>query len=144
MKIIIVITMILFNIEVNAETYRYLIYADNFPQDRYRTSISTVSATYQSFATTGKTDINAVNGQPFRITTYQKNATGKYAILNITPSETELIQLNSMEKQGYIKLLSVDDVVSRYDAGRGGYITEFLEAKCNDLPDDFDVTVTTK
>lgn len=143
MIIKIIMIMILFNIEVNAETYRYLIYASNFPQDRYRTSVSTINPTYRRFDSVGKKTINEVGGQPFRITNYEKNSTGKYAILNITPSETESGQLASMVRQGYIKLLSVHDVVSKYDASRGGYITEFQEEKYDILPDDFyDVVVS--
>lgn len=127
----------------HADTYTYLIYLENFPQDRYRISVSTTNPIYRKFTAIGKQSIKEASGQPFCITAYKKNSSGVYAILNITPTATELKQLQSIEVQGYAKLLSINDVVNIYHPEKGGYITEFIETKKAELPKDFESEIIT-
>jgi hypothetical protein len=119
-----------------SETYTYLVYADNFPQDRYRTSISTINPTYSYFKYVGITDIKSAKGQPFRLTCYNKIYNPKYAIFTITPNDILIQQLNSMEKQGYIKLIETIEIISTYYLELGGYIVEVKQKKYEDFPLD--------
>jgi hypothetical protein len=103
-----------------AETRTYLLYrARCFPQDRYLETISPTE--YKYFIDTGKKNINAAGGQPFRLTTYELNYSSKYATWGVTYNDKdELKHMDKMVKINCAVLLSTMDVVSVYDPRIGG------------------------
>jgi len=124
-------------ISAYAETRTYLVKcADNFPQDRYLITISPEE--YKRFIDTGKKTISEADGQPFRITSYVLNYNGKYALWTVSFKDAdERWRMDSMESKGYITLLSRMDVVSAYDARKGGSVTEVTQDNFAPLPTDY-------
>jgi len=120
-----------------AETRTYLVKrADNFPQDRYL--ITVIPEEYKRFIDTGKKTISEADGQPFRITSYVFNYNGKYALWTVSfRDEDERWHLDSMERQGYIILLSRMDITPVYDARKGGNVTEVTQDNLAPLPTDY-------
>jgi len=127
----------LLTIHLAAETRTYLVKRhENFPQDRYLLTYSPLE--YKRFINTGKKDIAAAHGQPFRITSYELNYNGKYALWNVSYKDTpEMDSLNSMEAQKYIVLLSTLEVINTYDPRIGGSRTEARYTVLSELPTDY-------
>jgi hypothetical protein len=122
---------------IYAESRIYLVKrAEHFPQDRYLQTISPQE--YKRFVDTGKKDIDEAGGQPFRVTTYEINYDGKYALWNISfKDEDERWHLDSMERQGYIVALSTMEVVEAYDPRRGGNVKEAVFTPLGEMPTDY-------
>lgn len=120
-----------------AETHTYLVKrSKHFPQDRYLYILSPQE--YKYFSATGIKDINAAGGQPFRITSYEISPSGKYALWSVTASdEDERWHIESMKNKGYTILISSMGVVTRYDARRGGNISEVEFQQLAELPTDY-------
>lgn len=124
-------------IVASADTRTYLVYrADNFPQDRYLTSISPLE--YKRFMDTGKKDLDKANGQPFRLTRYEINYSGKYAIWGVSyDGSDELRSMESMERQGYIALISSCSLLSTYSPILGGVQDSLECVNTGAIPEDF-------
>ncbi len=120
-----------------AETRTYLVKrAEHFPQDRYLITVSPQE--FKTFIDTGKKNIDEAKGQPFRTTSYTLNFDGKYALWNVSfKDEDEKNHLDSMEKKGYIVLLSTSEAVTTYDPRIGGNTTEFVQMVSTTIPNDF-------
>jgi hypothetical protein len=119
------------------ETRTYLVKrAEDFPQDRYLLVISPQE--YKNFTDTGKKSIKDAGGQPYRVTSYEINYSGKYALWTVSfANDDERWHIDSMEKQGYIVLLSSMDIVDRFDPRRGGIVQEAEYQTLAALPTDY-------
>lgn len=119
-----------------AETRTYLVYRrDNFPQDRYALSFSPQE--YKLFIDTGKKTIDEAKGQPFRMTSYDINYDGKYAVWKVSfKDEDELKHIDSMQNKGYIKLLSTTEIVPVWGHQRG-WQDEVKFQSLAELPTDY-------
>ena len=122
---------------LQGETRTYLVKrAEHFPQDRYLYMVSPQE--YKFFVDTGKKSITEAGGQPFRMTSYEINYDGKYALWNVSfKDEDERWHIGSMERQGYIVMLSSSDVITTYDPRLGGNRTELEFKELAYLPTDF-------
>lgn len=132
-----IFTLMFFVAAVSAETRTYLVYrAAHFPQDRYLYSISPQE--FKSFIDTGKKNIDEASGQPFRMTAYELNYNGKYALWTVSfKNEDEKWRLDSMEQKNYVVLLSSREVVSVYDSQRGGTVQVLESVELAQLPTDY-------
>ena len=135
-KLLPLLPLLLLTSMAYAETCTYLVYRkDNFPQDRYLYMVSPQE--YKLFADTGKKSIDDAGGQPFRLTSYEINYSGAYALWTVTYADNdEKWHIDSMEKQGYIVLLSSIDVVS-VDYGPHGKVQEAISSYLMSLPTDY-------
>lgn len=94
---------------------------------------------YRYFIDCGKKTIVDAGGQPFRVTSYTINYSGKYALWTVTGVLDEIPHLKTMVDKGYIILLDAGAVVMDLD-GRTTYHPEHYA----DLPSDFyEVAVST-
>lgn len=119
---------------VESRTYLVL-RAQYFPDDKYIDKPSPLE--YKKFIDTGKKDISAAGGQPFRITTYDLNFNGKYALWGVTYNDAdELGHINGLEQAGKIVLLSSTSLVDVYTPQRG-HQPDIFYKKLADLPTDF-------
>lgn len=119
-----------------AETRTYLVKrTEHFPQDRYLYEISPQE--FKKFVDTGKKTMVDANGQPFRLTAYTINYSGKYAMWSVSfKDEDEKWHIDSMEKQGYIILLSSMDVVT-VNYGPKGDVIEVRQSILSETPTDY-------
>lgn len=136
-KILVALLLLFPQILCAVETRTYLVYRrDNFPQDRYLSSYSPLE--YQRFIDLGKKTIADAGGQPYRITSYEINFDGKYALWTITyQTEDEKWHIDSMEKQGYIMLLSSCEVVQQWNPQINYVETVLNTSTLSQLPTDY-------
>ena len=130
--------LLLLSASAFAETRTYLVYReDNFPQNRYLLTISPKE--FKTFSDTGKKTITEAGGQPFRMTSYNLNYNGKYALWTISfKDDDEKWHMDSMEKKGYMVLLSSGEVVSTYNPQKGGNVIEYIgSGELAKMPTDF-------
>jgi hypothetical protein len=122
---------------VYAETRTYLVKrAEHFPQDRYLLTLSPQE--YKLFVATGRQDIKEAEGQPFKMTSYTINYSGKYALWTVTSKDAdEDWHMESMKQKKYIDLISVSDVVETDDKRTGGKHTDFTYSTLMDMPTDY-------
>lgn len=123
---------------VSDKTYSFLVLREgNFPQDRFLYSASPQE--YKYFIEVGEKDLDAAGGQPFRVTSYTVNYSGKYALWVVTGTLEEMTHIDSMIAKGYIILL--DEIYT--SAGADGKVTAY-PTHYADLPSDFyEVAIST-
>ena len=128
---------LLLSISAYAETRTYLVYRkDNFPQDRYLLTASPQE--FKTFIGTGEKNIDEAGGQPFRITSYEISTNGNYSLWTVTFKDTtEKRSIDSMERQGYITLLSSMDVVTENIGNRGTVTSAIYNKTLAIMPTDF-------
>ena len=130
--------ILLFVASASATTDTYLVYRANFfPQDRYLTTLSPME--YKYFVDTGKKNItnDGVDGQPFRLTSYEVNYDGKYAIWTVTGNEEEKSHIATMLRKGFIVLLSSTNVVETEQGPRGKVKEAVYSGQLAELPSDY-------
>ena len=113
------------------KTYRFLVIREgNFPQDRFLLTVSPQE--YKYFIDCGKKTVGNAGGQPFRVTSYTINYSGKYALWSVTGALDEIPHIKTMLDKGYIVMLDAGEIVTDLD-GR----TFFAPEHYADLPSDF-------
>ncbi|OGS35900.1 MAG: hypothetical protein A2293_17070 [Elusimicrobia bacterium RIFOXYB2_FULL_49_7] len=133
-------------ISVNAATLTYIIYREgNFERDRYRVSVSTDPAEYQNFVDVGAVTIEEADRQPSRVTIMEKSYNEKYIKLTFTPKdEKEKKHFESMAERNLMRLIYRNSVIHRYDPRVGGFVIEPFSEKYGELPDDFEIKISSK
>ena len=138
-KIILIISLI--SGTAAAETGVYLINrSEFFPQDRYAVTLTPLE--FKMFSETGNENIKEASGQPYKMTSYKINYSGKYALWTVTYKDaSEKASIESMCQKKYIqKLTEIKEIVSSRTKR-----TDIITITLNPIPSDFyAVKVSTK
>jgi len=112
------------------ESEVYLIYKDKLP-----ISLDIVKAK-------GIKTITEAGGQPFRITHWVQAPNTNYFLISIVPrNQTEINFFTDLISNNYILPISAGNVVTKHTRFGDRQIWE--EMKFNDLPDDFNIEIST-
>jgi len=118
-----------------AETRTYLVKrAEHFPDDKYILVPSPQE--YKKFIDTGKAKWADADGQPFRLTSYDINYNGKYAIWRVTyVNDVEKSRMDDYDNKKWIVLLSSMNVVM--EATTRGQQPRFASIELAPYPTDY-------
>ena len=114
----------------------YLIYRSQyFPQDRYKVKITPEE--FKTFISSGKKSLLNTKGQPFALTSYTVNYSGKYALWTISAEPEDISHIDVMLDSDYIKKINKISIIEEYSKVKGGIAKYEVTETFDVLPTDF-------
>ena len=149
-KILLVLMFLATTIFSEDDTITYIVYLNKLPRttEKIDFPVAEKQPYYYNIINLGKKDLKSAGGQPFRLTQVLRPSNTNYALITITPKDDwDKSFIQKCVDLGIMEPIQKQRVVSKYNPGRRGYITEVEIEKIKDLPDDFnlyEVGVSTK